>query len=128
MERKRPLQIFVAYPYKLYRKGAFRGALRSLAKTYNVAFNFADERITHLHILDKIVTLMRGSDYCIFDLSGWNPNVALELGIAYSDELEWLICFNPDKRGTSEVPSDIRGIDRIQYRNFKELTGQLALF
>lgn len=128
MGPKRTKQIFVAYPYRLYRKSAYRAALRTLAKDYDVAFNFADEKITRMHILDKIITYMRGADLCVFDLSGWNPNVALEFGVAYGFGLKWIICFNPTKKGTGEVPSDIRGYDRIEYKSLRELTGKMALF
>ncbi len=39
----------------------------------------------------------------------------------------WYICFNPEKTNVSEVPSDIRGIDRIQYVSFAELEDKLTV-
>jgi hypothetical protein len=68
----------------------------------------------------------RLSDFSLFDISGWNPNVTLELGIAIADSDNWYICFNPEKTPVSEVPSDIKGIDRIQYSSFSELEEKLT--
>jgi predicted nucleotide-binding protein len=120
-------QIFVAHSYRHNRKGPYRRIYRSLEKKYPVAFVFADERITNLHVLQKIESYIRGSEFSIFDITGWNPNVTLELGIAYAGESDWYIAINPYRTPVKEVPSDIRGIDRIQYRNYAELEGQLAI-
>jgi hypothetical protein len=63
----------------------------------------------------------------LFDISSWNPNVTLELGIALATSDDWYICFNPDKTEMKEVPSDIRGLDRIQYKSFTELEEKLTV-
>lgn len=125
--RTRTKQVFVAYPYRLYRKDAYRNAFRKLERTFNVSFLFADEKITNIHILDKIVAYMKGADFSIFDITGWNPNVTLELGAAYGLGLDWFICFNSNKGNAVDVPSDIKGIDRVNYKNLQELSGKLAL-
>jgi len=39
---------------------------------------------------------------------------------------DWYIGFNPDKTDLEDVPSDIKGIDRLQYRSFTELSEKLA--
>lgn len=119
-------QIFVAYAYGLYDKRDYRGVFASLEKAYGVKFIFADEKITNMHILQKIISYIRSSDFSIFDISGWNPNVTLELGIALADSDNWYICFNPDKTPINEVPSDIKGIDRIQYKSYSELEESLT--
>jgi hypothetical protein len=120
-------QIFVAYAYNLYDKRDYRKVFASLEKTYGIKFIFADEKITNMHILQKIISYIRSSDFSIFDISGWNPNVTLELGIAIADSDNWYICFNPDKTPVDEVPSDIKGIDRIQYTSFSELEEKLTV-
>jgi hypothetical protein len=80
-----------------------------------------------MHILQKIISYIRGSDFSLFDISSWNPNVTLELGIALATSPDWYICFNPDKTDIKEVPSDIRGLDRIQYTSFSELEDRLSV-
>ena len=120
-------QVFVAYAYNLYDKKDYRRLFSNLEKAYGVKFIFADEKITNMHILQKIISYIRGSDFSLFDISSWNPNVTLELGIALAMSDDWYICFNPDNTKLSEVPSDIRGIDRIQYSGFTDLEDKLTV-
>lgn len=120
-------QIFVAYAYNLYDKRDYRKVYSSLEKAFGVKFIFADEKITNMHILQKIISYIRGSDFSLFDISSWNPNVTLELGIALASSDDWYICFNPDKTDIKEVPSDIRGLDRIQYTSFTDFEDKLTI-
>jgi len=113
-------QIFVAYAYNLYDERDYR-------KAFDVKFIFADEEITNMHILQKITGYIRGSDFSLFDISSWNPNVTLELEIAVATGQDWYICFNPEKTDVKEVPSDIRGLDRIQYTSFSDLEDRLSV-
>ena len=113
-------QIFVAYAYNLYDERDYR-------KAFDVKFIFADEEITNMHILQKIMGYIRGSDFSLFDISSWNPNVTLELEIAVATGQDWYICFNPEKTDVKEVPSDIRGLDRIQYTSFSDLEDRLSV-
>jgi len=119
--------IFVAYAYNLYDKRDYRSVFTALEKTYGVKFLFANEKITNMHILQKIISYIKASDFSLFDISGWNPNVTLELGIALAISDKWYICFNPEKTPVAEVPSDIKGIDRIQYISFSELNEKLTV-
>ncbi len=120
-------QIFVAYAYNLYDQRDYRKVYSSLEKAFGVKFIFADEKITNMHILQKIISYIRGSDFSLFDISSWNPNVTLELGIALATSDDWYISFNPDRTDIREVPSDIRGLDRIQYASFSELEDKLSV-
>lgn len=78
-----------------------------------------------MHIMSKIVSYIKGAEFSIFDISGWNPNVTLELGFAMATSDNWYISYNPKQTPQNEVPSDIRGIDRIQYESLTEYTGKL---
>jgi DNA-binding transcriptional ArsR family regulator len=118
-------QIFVAYSYKAYPAADYRRVFNEIAAEYEVSFVFADEKITNMHILQKIISYIRGSDFALFDISGWNPNVTLELGIAMASDEDWYIAFNPNETDIEEVPSDLRGIDRIQYTSYTELGEKL---
>lgn len=118
--------VFVAYSYKLYPKADYRKIFKELEKNYQVTFIFADEKITNMHIMKKIETFIRASDFSIFDISGWNPNVTLELGFAMSLADNWYIAIDPSKTEINEVPSDLRGLDRIQYSSYSELSEKLG--
>src|SRR6185369_15567184 len=101
-------QVFVAYSYKLYPKDDYRKLYREIERQYDVTFIFADEKITNMHIMKKIESYIRSSDFSIFDISGWNPNVTLELGFAMAANDQWYIAIDPAKTETKEVPSDLR--------------------
>lgn len=116
-----PRQIFVAYSYNLYPKEDYRKPYVELGKAFNVKFVFADEKITTLHILQKIVNYIRSARFGIYDISGWNPNVTLELGLAFGLGEKAYIAIDPSKTKIDEVPADLRGIDRVQYGSLPEL-------
>lgn len=118
-------QIFVAYPYTLYDTNDYRKPYKELAKAFNVQFVFADEKITTLHILQKIADYIRSSRCGIYDISGWNANVTLELGLAYGMNEKAYVISNPKQHPAGEVPSDLRGLDRMQYTSFSELQSAL---
>lgn len=120
-------QVFVAYSYKLYPKNDYRKFYRELEKQYDVTFIFADETISNMHIMRKIESYIRNSDFSIFDVSGWNPNVTLELGFAMALNDQWYIALDPSKTETKEVPSDLRGLDRIEYISYTELQTKLTI-
>jgi hypothetical protein len=113
-------QVFVGYAYRLYPKAEYRKIFKRAGEAYDVRFVFADEQMTNMHVMKKIEGYIRSSDFSIFDISGWNPNVTLELGYAMALGSEWYIAFNPS-RTEVEVPSDLKGLDRIQYSSFSEL-------
>lgn len=117
--------IFVAYAYNLFDKGDYRGVFSEVEKLYPVQFIFADEKITNMHIMGKISSYMKSAAFSIFDITGWNPNVTLELGYAMATSENWYISYNPKIAKNDDVPSDIRGIDRIQYNSFKDYTSKL---
>ncbi|MCC6406970.1 MAG: hypothetical protein IT453_07380 [Planctomycetes bacterium] len=113
--------MFVAYPYTVFDQTDYRRPFKELAKAFNVQFVFADEKITTLHILQKIADHIRSSRFGIYDISGWNANVTLELGLAYGMNEKAYIISNLTKHSVNDVPADLRGLDRLQYQSFAEL-------
>lgn len=116
--------IFVAYPYS-FDEADYRRPFSDLEADFGVKFVYADAQITSQHILDKITTMIRDSRFSLFDITGWNPNVTLELGIAIGHRQEYYLLFNPDHDKT-DVPSDLGGLDRIQYTSYSSLGDGLA--
>ena len=133
------MRIFVAYPYRQYPLDEYRALFESLEKLFDVKFVFADETITSLHILQKIEGFIRSSAFSIFDITGWNANVALELGLALGMvgmERKVYIAINPDagplgdaasEPKVRDAPSDLRGIDRIQFASLGEMRRKLHM-
>lgn len=121
------LTVFVACPYSLFPLDDYKAAFSAVRKSYDVEFRFADEQITNQHVLSKIANYIREADISLFDVTGWNPNVALELGIAVGLSKRYFILLNNKIDQNKEVPSDIRGIDRIQYASNSELEAKLII-
>lgn len=121
------LNIFVACPYLLFPLDDYKTTFAKVAKIYNVNFKFADEQITNQHVLTKVANYIRDANISLFDITGWNPNVALELGIAVGLGKRYFILLNHKLDQNKEVPSDIKGIDRIQYASNSELEAKLSL-
>jgi hypothetical protein len=116
--------VFVGYPYS-FPKDDYRGVFAEVGEEYDIAFTFADEEITNDHILVKISEMMSKAAFSLFDITTWNPNVALELGIAYGRDLDYYILFDPTQ-GDPDVLSDVKGIDRIEYESLTELKKHLS--
>jgi hypothetical protein len=123
-DRPQSRSVFVGYPYKIPADD-YRSVFNSVSEEYDVSFVFANDELTKKHILEKIAEMIRAADFSLFDITYWNPNVALELGIAVGGGLDFYILFDPSKEAT-DVLSDLRGIDRINYTSYKELRDELA--
>jgi hypothetical protein len=118
--RKLPV-VFVACPYDERRFGfsKFKDRLDRLPWSCI----YADTSLQTKHLLETIRNLMRQADFCLFDLSGWNANVALELGLAHGLGKRYFILVN--RKLSSDVPSDIKGIQRIEYTHLTKGRGSL---
>jgi hypothetical protein len=88
---------------------AFRDTLNRLP----IAWYYADTGLRSKHLLSILTTYVQAVDYCLFDLSFWNPNVSLELGLAEGLGQDYYILVN--QKQSKDVPSDIKGIQRIEY-------------
>lgn len=110
--------VFVGCPYGgRFNFEAFRNTLSKLP----IAWYYADTSLKTKHLLDILTTYIKAVDFCIFDLSFWNPNVALELGIAEGLGKEYYILVN--RNHSKDVPSDLKGMQRVDYsspKGFKE--------
>jgi hypothetical protein len=116
--------IFVAYPYA-FKKADYRAPFKKVAREYGVEFTYADQKITAIHILEKIIEMMEVAEFSLFDITTWNANVALELGVAMGRGFDYYILFNPENE-EGDVPADLGGIDRLQWTSHAELQGELS--
>jgi hypothetical protein len=120
-------EVFVAYPWNLYsNRAAYKRVYTRLQRGLSVKFVFAEERISSGHVLDKIAEMIEQTAFGIYDVSGWNPNVTLEYGVAKGIGAVTFIAFNPEKTDRTDVPTDVRGYDRLQYTDFDELSDAVA--
>lgn len=106
--------VFVGHPF------ADRFPVKKFRKLFDelpfkVLYGNTDVKTEHL--LQIMKSLIHRCDYAIFDLSDWNSNVALELGLAEGLKKKTLkpyyILLNSRRSG--EVPADLRGLQRLEY-------------
>ena len=106
--------VFVGCPYaRPFDFSAFKQTLDRLP----LQWYYADTTLRSKHLLSILTTYIKAVDYCIFDLSFWDPNVSLELGLAEGLGTNYYILVN--KNQSKDVPADIKGIQRIEYSTIK---------
>jgi len=115
--RTRLPKVFVGHPFG----GRFAvSKFRRLFRELPFVVIYGDTHLQTKHLLQIMKQNINQSDFSIFDLSGWNSNVALELGLAEglkrNAEKEYFILLNT--RRSKEVPSDIRGLQRLEYTSY----------
>src|SRR5215471_1035600 len=108
--------VFVGCPYsKPFEFADFRAVLDRIP----FRWYYADTTLTTKHLLGILTGYIKAVDYCIFDISTWNPNVALEIGLAQGLGVDYYILLNRKLKKT--VPADIQGLQRIEYADVNSL-------
>ena len=107
--------VFAGCPYG----GEFKFAtFKNTIEKIPFKFFYADTRLKSKHLLEILRKYIAASDFCIFDISTWNPNVALEIGLAEGLGAEYYIVLN--RKLSKGVPADIQGIQRIEYSTYDD--------
>jgi hypothetical protein len=102
--------VFVGCPYSNpFKFGDFQKTLDRLP----FAWYYANTRLKTRHLLPILTTYIKTVDFCLFDLSFWNANVSLELGLAEGLGQDYYILVNTKQ--SKDVPSDLKGLQRIEY-------------
>ena len=108
--------VFVGCPYSgSFNFKAFKAALDRIP----FRWYYADTGLTTKHLLGILTSYISAVDYCIFDISTWNPNVALEIGLAEGLGVDYYILLN--RKLKKDVPADIQGLQRIEYDSVHSL-------
>jgi hypothetical protein len=108
--------VFVGCPYSgNFNFGTFKSALDRIP----FRWYYADTGLTTKHLLGILTSYISSVDYCVFDISTWNPNVALETGLAEGLGVDYYILLN--RKLKKNVPADIQGLQRIEYDSVNSL-------
>jgi hypothetical protein len=116
-----PNVYFVAHAFIKKKREKLRKAIEKALGKFELTPYYADEEVRSQHVACKICEKIRCSKFGIFDISGRNPNVMLELGIAWGFGKKALII----KEKTAHTPSDLEGLDRLDYGNYRELAKKI---
>lgn len=113
---------FVAHKFTEQEKDDLRVAIENAFKEKKLNPYYADNEVREsgTHILDKIIEKICETKFGIFDITDGNSNVCLELGLAKGLGRTFFIICN--KKSIDNIPSDLKGLDRIDYGSYKELT------
>lgn len=121
------MEVFVACPYRIFPMDDYKSVFRKVSKSYSITFKFADERRLLVNTYcRKSQDTSETAIFLFLTSQAGTPNVSLELGIAVGLGKKYFILFNATI-DNSDVPSDIRGFDRIQYSSNTELEAKLNL-
>ena len=113
---------FVGHIYDRAGIDDFRGAVQDGLRDSGLIPFYADDVLRQGQIfVDKIVPAIRSSMFAIFDISGSNPNVGLEVGSAVGLERPYILVH---RVGTT-LPSLLEGLDRVDYQSYADLAEQL---
>jgi hypothetical protein len=126
--------IFVAHDYRVEPFANYRSTFSEVAGKRNVNFVFGNDTRSSTHLLSKIEEQIRNSDLGLFDVSTWNPNVILELGLARGFGRPHRLLFRPEvpsgwfrlrPSNYARIPADLEGIERVQYFDAPSLRDRL---
>lgn len=104
--------VFVACQYS---PAPMYKALKEALNGVPFEFHYADSAIKTAHVLHRIRSGIVKCDFGLFDITDWNANVTLELGLAEGLNKNYYILFKPGRGKKKEPPSDIKGLQRIEY-------------
>lgn len=114
MEKEMKHTAFMVMPFSDETvKSAYENCIQPLFEKKRIQIRKADEIFSTNPVYDDIVTEIKESDFVIVDISGKNPNVFYELGVAHTlKQKQTIILTHEDYGGT---PFDIAHFRIIQY-------------
>jgi len=135
----KPYQVFIGCPFAREVRAPFDRLKREIEAETPLSLVLADTVgiSSSDYLLDHITELIRDSACCIFDATGGNPNVSLEVGIAHTVPVDFILTMKtrkPRKPAVELVKSgkelrpiinDLQGKNRIEYKTYDSLKSQL---
>lgn len=113
---------FVAHKFSQQERDDLREAIEKAFKGTGLRAYYADLEVRQgKHILKKIEERILMTQFGIYDVTNSNPNVCLELGLARGAKKPYYIIRKKD----TGFPADLRGLDRIEYASYKNLTEEI---
>lgn len=124
----KPNQAFIAMPFttsvgSLEMNDVYKFGIRPALRSAKYKSLRADEVFIGQDILCKICRQIQESPLCIVDVSNWNPNVLLELGMMYGQGKRAILL--KYKGADTVVPSDLKGMLYIEYDSIESLKENL---
>jgi CheY-like chemotaxis protein len=122
---KIPLQldlVFIGMPLAL--NDTYQLGIKPVMESFNLKSWFADEDKKTGDISCKICGTLQSCRFAIMDISGLNPNVCIEVGLAYGYGKHVILLKNKQTR----APSYLAGIEYVEYTSTESLKGKLPSY
>lgn len=103
---------FVIMPFKAELHYFYLYLRQHLESVHGLQVERADHRVLTLPLLDKIRDRILEADVVLADMTGRNPNVFYELGLAHAFQKPVVLLTQDD---VQDVPSDVRHFEFIRY-------------
>jgi len=116
-------KVFVAMPFSDDYKDSYEYGIKIVLEQFGIDYYKADNEISNKDIMCKICREIQSCGKVIANISGLNPNVMLELGLAYG--LGKTVIVIKDKKTISI--SDLGSVEYIEYSHAGELQQKLPL-
>ncbi len=113
---------FIGMPFRDEYLDSFNYGIKPALESIGYSYFKADESISNTDIMCKICSELQSSSIVIFNISGLNPNVMLELGLAYGVGKSVIIV----KDKNTKAISDIGSIEYIEYDHAHDLMQKLS--
>ena len=138
----KPYQVFIGCPFAKEVRSSYDRLKREIEAETPLSLVLADTVgiSSSNYLLDSITTLIRESVSCIFDATGANANVSLEVGIAHTVPVDYVLTMRtrkpsaraqereagtPGTREIRSIISDLQGKNRLEYKEYGGLRKQL---
>jgi GAF domain-containing protein len=113
--------VFIGIPFSAHYKNVYNFAILPALEKVKLTPWIAFEEKSVIAIMRKVFNGIQQSHIGIVDISEWNPNVLLELGVLYGQNHPVILL----KQEDSKVPADLAGLEYIQYGDFTLLKENL---
>ena len=138
----KPYQIFIGCPFAREVRATYDRFKKEIEDETPLSLVLADTVgvSSSNYLLEHITSQIRDSAGCIFDATSANPNVSLEVGIAHTVPVDFILTIKtrkpspkarareagtPESREVRSIISDLQGKIRIEYKQYDALKRQL---
>jgi len=126
LKQNSALTCFIAVPCREEMKTTLTTIFDVLKKCDIEHYMATDEITTGREILCKICQQITTCDFAIVETTYINPNVLFEYGMLLGRRKPVFLLLDNSRTRTRSVPSDIMGLERIQYKNQETLSDKLS--
>lgn len=106
-----PKQVFIGCPFNKAFLTRMKFAVRPILENLGCSVWIASDVFSNFDVMCKVCKAIQSSGKAIIDITGWNPNVLLELGLLYGNNKDVLLLKQKDEK----IPVDLSGMEYLEY-------------